>query len=77
MSQISTVSIVQGSLNYLMKKTLLCLQIYGTQKNPFRENILSVLASAYQSSSRAKKATGSSWLISELSLWLESKENTL
>ena len=71
MSQISTVSIVQGYIKLpYEKKTLSCLQIYGTQKNPFRENILSVLASAYQSSSRAKKATGSSWLISELSLWL-------
>jgi len=63
MSQISTVSIVQGyiKLPYEKKKHLFAsLQIYGTQRNPLRESILSVLASAYQSSSRAKKATGSS-----------------
>ena len=73
MSQRSTVSIAQGYIKLPYDKNIFVC----TQKNSFRENILSVLASAYQSSSRAKKATGSSWLISELSLWLESKGNTL
>ena len=66
MSQISTVSIVQGYIKLPYEKNTFVSA--DLRENPFRENILSFLASTYQSSSRAKKATGSSWLISELSL---------
>ena len=80
MSQRGTVSIGQGYIklpydnNIFVSKSA---DLRDTrQRNPFRQSFLSVLATAYQSSSRAKKATGSSWLISELSLCLESKQNT-